>query len=74
MNAIYRALLAPVFAALCLGQEKAAPQNELAFSIGALTKSVHSGILSLDLDSGLALGVNYGGRLVNGRLVASATQ
>lgn len=64
------AVLLPLAAVLCAGQESA-PKNELAFTLGGIPSlSRSTSQQTLDLDSGIAYGVNYGRRLVNGALVA----
>src|ERR1700756_1697480 len=57
-------------AVLCSAQE-APPTNELAFTLGGIPPLSRSTSLeTLNLGSGVALGVNYGRRLVAGNLLA----
>jgi hypothetical protein len=70
MRAIYTLVLLTAAAVLCLGQEKAAPTNELAFGLGGLPSFSRSDTPKLDLNAGVALDVNYGRRIVDGRKVA----
>ena len=58
------------FTGVCVAQE-AAPANELAFTLGGIPSlSRSTSQQRLDLGSGVAYGVNYGRRILNGDRVA----
>src|SRR5262249_23291670 len=63
-------LLLFAIAAVGLAQEDAARKNELAFGLGGIPAVSRSDTPALDAGSGIALQVNYGRRLFNGRKAA----
>jgi opacity protein-like surface antigen len=59
-----------LFAAVCAAQEGEVHKNELAFGLGGIPALSQSDSPSLGAGSGIAYQVNYGRRLLKGRLVA----
>jgi opacity protein-like surface antigen len=70
MRAINTLLLLPAIAALCSGQEQAAPKNELAFGLSGLPSLSRSDTPSLNAGTGVGFQVNYGRRFLEGNKFA----